>query len=246
MKITIPVVCALMCGITVSAQDSLSQRKNTIKLDITSRFLYRNALIVSYERVTRPNQSLVVSAGYQEFPRVSSIGQNIAVKDDRKRAGFKFGADYRFYLKKENKYRAPHGVYIGPYVTYHRFQNSRDLQVNNNGTPENVLTDSKFTIFNLGFQLGYQFIIKDRWSIDLSFLGPSLSHYKYTLNLDGNYTFDKDDITNEILLDLIDRFPLLDEALSEGEVTKKGKIDTWSYGYRYQLTVGYHFGRKKK
>src|SRR4051794_35795429 len=116
MKITIPVVCALMCGITVSAQDSLSQRKNTIKLDITSRFLYRNALIVSYERVTRPNQSLVVSAGYQEFPRVSSIGQNIAVKDDRKRAGFKFGADYRFYLKKENKYRAPHGVYIGPYV----------------------------------------------------------------------------------------------------------------------------------
>jgi len=246
MKNIFLVFCVLVCGITVRAQDSLSQRKNTIKLDITSHFIYRNAFIVSYERVTKPNQSLVISAGYQEFPHVSSIGQNIGVRSDRKKTGYKFGADYRFYLKKENKFRAPHGVYIGPYFTYHRFHNNREMEVEYNGNTENVIADSKFTIFNVGFQLGYQFIIKDRWAIDLSFVGPSLSHYKYTLNLDGNYTFDKGDITNEIILDLIDRFPLLDDALSEGEVTSKGKLDTWAYGYRYQLTVGYHFGRKKK
>src|SRR5688572_21785086 len=75
------------------AQDTvaLAQRRNTIKLDLTSRFLYNNALIVSYERVTKPNQSFSITAGYQEFPRASSLGQNVAVKEDRKKNGFKFG-----------------------------------------------------------------------------------------------------------------------------------------------------------
>src|SRR5689334_5357065 len=100
MKNTVFLIGALLFGISVRAQDSLSQRKNSIKIDLTSHFLYRNAFIVSYERVVRPNQTFVISGGYQEFPRVSSMGQDIGVKSDRERTGFKFGADYRFYLKK--------------------------------------------------------------------------------------------------------------------------------------------------
>jgi hypothetical protein len=247
MKQIVLIVCLMgSAGITI-AQDALpqQQRKNTIKLDITSRFWYKNAVSVGYERVTKPNQSFVVSIGYQEFPRAASLGQNIGVREDRKKTGYKFGADYRFYLAKENKYRAPHGVYIGPYFTYHRFVNERVIQVDNNGTPEEATLDSKFSILNLGVQLGYQFVIHDRWTIDLAFVGPSVSHYKYTLDIGGTYTFDKEDIQNEIILDLLDRFPFLDDAISDKEATSKGKLDTWSMGYRYQLTIGYHFGRKK-
>lgn len=240
-------MCILTGTNMVSAQDPMrqSQRKNTIKLDVTSRWLYRNALIVSYERVTKPNQSFSITAGYQEFPRASSLGLGIAVKDDRKRNGHKFGGEYRFYLKKENKFLAPRGVYIGPYFTYHGFKNERTLEVDNNGTPEQAILDSKFTIFNVGFQLGYQFVINNRWTIDLVFVGPSISHYRYKLDLSGTYTFDKEDIQNEIILDLIDRFPVLDDLITDSEVIAKGRLDTWSYGYRYQLQVGYHFGRKK-
>lgn len=230
---------------TAHAQDSLTQRKNSIKLDITSHLLYRNAFIVAYERVMSPHQTLVLSAGYQEFPKALHLGQRIGVKRDNERRGYKFGADYRFYLRKENKYLAPRGVYIGPYLTYHRFRNNRDLTFETDASTQNVTLDSKFTIFNVGFQVGYQFLIANRWAIDLSFIGPSLSKYKYTLDLEGNSTIDKDEITNELILDLLDRFPLLDDVVSEGEVTRKGKLDTWSFGYRYQLTVGYHFGRKK-
>jgi len=231
----------------VEAQDSIgqSQRRNTIKLDITSHWLYRNALIVSYERITKPNQSFSITAGYHEFPVSSSLGSGISVKDDRKKNGNKFGGEYRFYLGKENKYLAPRGVYIGPYFTFLRFKNERTLEIDNNGTPEQVLLDSKLNILNIGFQLGYQFVLNNRWTIDLVFVGPSISHYKYKLNLGGNYTFDTEDIQNEIILDLLDRFPLLEEAISEKEATGRGGLDSWSFGYRYQLQIGYHFGRKK-
>ena len=232
-------------GAVAQKADTIQQRKNTIKLDVTSYYLYRNAIALSYERVTGPNRSFVISAGYQEFPKVTSFADNIGVKQNGKRNGFKVGGDYRFYLMKENKYHAPHGVYIGPYLTYHMYNNTRTIAVDSDGTMEEAILDTKFTIFNVGFQLGYQFIINDRWAIDLTFVGPSISHYRYSVDVGGDYTFNKEDIQNEIILDLLDKFPLLDEALSEKSATKNGKLDTWAYGYRYQLGIGYHFGRKK-
>jgi Protein of unknown function (DUF3575) len=225
--------------------DSTVQRRNTIKLDITSYWLYRNALNFTYERVTKPNQSFSITAGYQEFPRSSTLGSRIAVKEDNKKDGLKFGGEYRFYLAKENKYRAPHGVYIGPYFTLHQFRNERTIEVDNNGTPEEAILNTKFNIVNIGVQLGYQFVINNRWAIDLVFVGPSVSNYRFKATLDGNFTFDTEDIQNEIILDLIDRFPMLEEVINEKEASTTGKLDVWSYGYRYQLQVGYHFGRKK-
>jgi hypothetical protein len=220
-------------------------RKNTIKLDITSYWLYRNAIVFSYERVTKPNQSFAVTAGYQEFPRTSTLGSRIAVKEDNTRYGLKFGGEYRFYLAKENKYKAPHGVYIGPYFTFHQFKNGRTIEVDNNGTLEEASLTTKFQILNVGFQLGYQFVLNNRWAIDIVFIGPSISNYRFKATLDGNYTFDTGDIQNEVVLDLIDRFPLLGEVIDEKEASTSGKLDVWGYGYRYQLQIGYHFGRKK-
>src|SRR5690606_3374608 len=216
-------------------------RKNALKLDLTATLWYSNAIGLSYERMVGANQSFAVSAGFQEFPRTSRLGQNIEVKDDRSRNGYKFGGEYRFYLKKENKHPAPRGLYIGPYFTRHSFDNERVISVDNNGVIEEATLTSRFRIVNVGFQVGYQFIFKNRWALDLVFVGPSFSHYKYELGLGGNYTFDKEDIQNEIILDLIDRFPMLDEVISEKEATRSGRLDTWSYGYRYQIQFRYRF-----
>lgn len=237
-------MCFVIVLPLVAQKDSVT-RKNVIKLDITSYWLYRNALNFSYERVLKPNRTFSITAGYQEFPRSSSLGSNIAVKEDQKKTGLKFGAEYRFYLSKENKYAAPRGIYMGPYFAYHRFSNERVIEVDNNGTPEEAILNTKFNILNIGFQLGYQFVISNRWTIDLVFIGPSVSNYKFKATLGGDYTFDTDDIQNEIILDLIERFPMLEEVIDEKEASSSGRLDVWSYGYRYQLLVGYHFGRKK-
>jgi hypothetical protein len=119
------------------------------------------------------------------------------------------------------------------------------LDHNNNGTPEEAILTSNLSVLNVGFQIGYQFVIKERWVIDLVIAGPSISNYRYKLKLDGTYTFDSDDIQNEIILDLIERLPLLKEVIDEKEAVSKGKLDTWAYGYRYQMHVGYRFGKRK-
>ena len=231
----------------ILAQEMSRIRKNTIKLDITSHLVYRQALNISYERVTKPSQTFVFTAGYQEFPKIISFGSGIQSPDEGKKNGFKFGGEYRFYLKKENKNLAPHGVYIGPYLTYLYFKNERHLQITQeNGSQTDAFYKDNLSVFNVGFQAGYQFVINDRFTIDLTFIGPSVTRYAAKFQLDGDFTVDEEhEYQNEILKALVDRFPALDELIKNKEVDKNGKVDTWSYGYRYQVLIGYRFGHKK-
>lgn len=227
-----------------SAQDSAS-RKNVIKLDLTSYWLYRNAVIVSYERVVKPHQTFAVTAGFQQFPPLRSL-DSINVTRNANAAGFKLGAEYRFYLQKENRYGPPRGVYIGPYLAFHNFRNVRELEVNNNGTVESAEMKLNINILNPGVQVGYQFVIKDRWTIDLVFIGPSVSNYRAKATFTGNFTFDGDQVTDEVLQDLIDRFPIVQDIIEENEASVNGRLNTWAWGFRYQIHVGYRFGKKKQ
>jgi uncharacterized protein DUF3575 len=240
------IVC--MASLTSFAQSDTT-RRNTIKVDLTSYWLYRNAVVFSYERVLKkhPNHTWGITAGLQQFPKLlgSLDTDSIKVKKDYNASGLKLGGEYRIYLMKENKFNAPHGVYIGPYSTFHNYSNTRLIEVNNNGVMESAELDSDLNIFNIGVQLGYQFVFNDRWTVDMVFVGPALSNYVFKSSLKGNYTFDPDQITNEVVLALIDQFPAFEELVNEGEINTKGKINTWGYGYRYQLQVGYRFGRKK-
>lgn len=238
-------ILSTVCITNGNAQEAeLPQRKNTIKLDLTSHLFFSKAFVFSYERVMKPHQTLVVTAGYQEFQPFSNLGANIVVTDDKSATGLKFGADYRFYLQKENKFAAPHGVYIGPYLSYLNFNNTRELEIDNNGTPETAELSTNLHIFNIGFQLGYQFVINDRWTIDMVFVGPSISNYRINMDIDG-YTGNPEDIQNDIIKALIDRFPAFEDLIRDKSISGSGKSNSWSYGYRYQLQVGYRFGKKK-
>lgn len=221
------------------------QRMNTIKFEI-SQALYPHSFILSYERVTKPNQSFCISGGYEEFPDLVNISSTTRVKQDLNKSGFKVGADYRFYLKKENKYLAPHGVYLGPYFSYHNFYNKREIEVNVDGALETAEVKSDFRVANIGFQLGYQFVLGSHWTFDIVAIGPSVSNYHANLKTNGEFTFDKDEIQNEVILKLLDKFPMLEDLLTNTEVSASGKFDSWAIGWRYQFLVGYHFGKKKK
>ncbi len=245
-KILFLVLASLLIQVSYG-QDSteVAIRRNTIKLDLTSNLIYRKSYNFSYERVLKPNQSLVLTAGYQEFPSLLNLGSNIQgdKKDDR--SGYKFGAEYRFYLKKENKHSAPRGVYIGPYFTRIGFQSDRQVVYSGAGEPESANLKTRMGITNIGAQLGYQFVFNDRWSLDLVLIGPSLSRYNFKTQLSGDFEFNGDDVQNEILNALIEKFPALDEFLDGQELSSSGNLDTWALGYKYQVLVGYRFGKYK-
>lgn len=239
----------LTSSLNLYAQDTQreNQRKNTIKVDLTGVLVYSASAVFSYERITKPNQSFAISAGYLEFPNLTSIGDNIKATKDLGRSGFKGGVEYRFYLAKENKYRAPHGVYIGPYAAYLQFTNERNFEMTaEDGELKSGFLKTDLNVANIGVQLGYQFVLNNRWTIDLVFVGPSISRYDARLTVDSNLDLDEQEILqNEVIQALISKFPLLDDLIQDKTIETNGRLDSWSYGYRYQFLIGYHFGRKK-
>lgn len=246
---SLALVLFLVSGIYAFAQDTepiLSDRRNTIKVDLTSYWLFRQAAVFSYERVISNKHSYGFIVGFQRLPPQSILGSRVGNVRETHATGLKVGAEYRFYLAKENRFAPPRGIYIGPYVTFNNFNNGRDIEVDNNGVTEPARVSSRFDILSFGIQLGYQFVFNDRWTIDLSLMGPSFTNYRAKFELTGNYTFDPDDISNEMLDELVSRFPGLSDLMSGGSVVSQGKVDRWAYGYRYEIQVGYRFGRKKQ
>jgi hypothetical protein len=229
------------------AQEPVEQvhRLNTIKLEFTQA-IYPTSCVISYERVTKSHQSICISGGYEEFPNLADVSSTVHVKEDRIKSGFKIGGEYRFYMKKENRYLAPRGIYIGPYISYHDFHNERRVAVDISGISESADLEADLRILNLGIQLGYQFVVNHRWTFDMVVLGPSVSKYSASLKLDGQFTFDKAEVENEILLTMLDKFPMLDNLLTDKEVSEQGNYNSWSAGWRYQFLIGYQFGKKKK
>jgi hypothetical protein len=250
MKRTLLLFLLVANCLPLPAQESETQeqRLNTIKVDLTSYWLYRRSYVFSYERVVKPHQTFAITLGYQEFPKLVSFGGGIHGEKEDKRVGYKVGGEYRFYLKRENKYLAPRGVYLGPYISYLFFNNERGMTIDNDdGTVDQAYLKTKLSVLNVGFQLGYQFVFKDRWTIDLVFIGPSVSRYTLDMKLDGNFTPDEgNDHANAIVDRLLDAFPLLDELVDEKEIDAHGKTSSMSYGYRYQTSIGYRFGKKKQ
>lgn len=248
LKLAWAVIPAVMNAGILFAQetDSDQSRRNTIKYHIVSTAIYTKSLVLSYERITKRNQSFAIMAGYVQFPELVKSGTTVSIKDNNSRNGLTLGGEYRFYLKKENKYAAPHGVFIGPYGNMYYFGNDRNILIKSSGgtsTTEAILK-SDLAVANVGFQLGYQFVFKDRWTVDLVFIGPSVSNYALKLKLDGNYDVSEEDIIkDEILSALVDRFPLLKELLTDKEIELQGKSSAFAPGFRYQLNVGYRFGK---
>lgn len=229
------------------SQDStaLVQRKNTIKLDLTGNLIYTNSFIFSYERLLKQNQSLVLTAGVQEFPEIIKFGDNVESKREEARSGYKFGGEYRFYLQKENKFSAPRGVYVGPYISALGFKSDWKIVYSGADVPEEADLKSRLNILSVGAQLGYQFVFNDRWTLDLVVIGPSYSKYNFQTQLKGDFEFDPEDVQNEVLQALIDKFPLLDDLVNEKELDSTGTLDTWAMGYKYQFLIGYRFGKYK-
>lgn len=223
----------------------MSLRRNTIKIDLTGNLIYSNQYNLSFERVVKQNQSYVVTLGYQEFPRIVNFGENIEGKREENRSGYKVGGEYRFYLKKENKFSAPKGVYIGPYVTALGFKSDRGIIYTGSDLPEEADLRSRLNILSIGAQLGYQFVFNDRWSIDLVLIGPSFSKYNFKAKLEGDFEFDAEDVQNEILQGLLNKFPILEELLDKKVLDSSGTLDTWALGYKYQFLIGYRFGKYK-
>lgn len=228
-------------NVSISAK-AKKVRKNSILINLSNPMLISDKFqIIGYERILPNNQSFTVNVGMFSIPKFTGdLADSLGLNTDYKDKGFHFSTDYRFYLKKENKYAAPRGVYLAPYYTYNHLNRENSWHVD--GRIEEVYTNLKLNIHTIGAELGYQFVFWDRMALDLILIGPGFGFYGVKANIGTNLDQSEEseffDKLNNILADKI---PGYDKVIEAGEFSKKGTYNTEGVGFRYVIRVGYRF-----
>jgi len=247
LKVTITFALLLnLAGVYGQDNSKSKQYKNVIRYNISNPLLFGfdRYVVLGYERVVNDNQSFSINVGRASLPKLVAINtDSFHLNKDTKNSGYNLSVDYRFYLQKENKYAAPHGIYIGPFYSYNHFDRDNSWTLNHeNGNNELVTTNTKFDIQTFGFELGYQFIFWKRLTLDLVLVGPGVADYKLKTTIDQDLAADnKQQLQDAIEQLLTQKFPGMNYVFADKEFKADGTIGTWSVGYRYLIHIGFAF-----
>lgn len=218
--------------------------KNSIKLNITSKLIYDNSFQLSYERMIKKNQSISVFGGYNELPVNLNLHlANAELTDTKSKSGYSIGAEYRFYLSKENKYDGPHGVYLAPFAGLYQFKTSRVLAyTDEEGVTSSTDLQTRVNFLNIGGELGYQFVLGKRWVIDAVVFGPAITSYDFNAKIASDIPgLDTNEALQAAIDALIEKFPKLNDLTGSEGINKSGTEAFWSIGFRYSISVGFRF-----
>ena len=242
----IMILCVLFINGNAQEKEETKNKtfKNTLSTNITNPSLISSKYItIGYERVLKNNQTFSLSLGRFSLPRFgSSKTDSLNIKKDFKDKGIHFAADYRFYLRSENRHNAPRGVYIGPYYSLNYLSRENQWELNSEHFDGNVVTDLSFSINTIGMELGYQFIFWDRLAVDFILLGPGLGFYGIKTKLSTTLTANDESLFFEKLNELLaDKIPGYEKVIAPVEFSQKGSFKTTTLGYRYLINVGFRF-----
>jgi hypothetical protein len=218
--------------------------KNVIKFNPTPMLLWdaRN-LTFSYERILAPNMSVSLEAGYLVLPMLveDTLSDFVNITSHHK-DGINITTEYRFYLTRLNTRSIPAGLYIGPYLTFYGYKFNNDLQIMNPEGESNGMIKGQFWSFNLGAELGYQFVLWKRLTLDLVMVGPSISYYGGQMEITGQLTPDQITQINEDLYNkLAEKFPFVQSMSIDKSFKETGKLDMFRLGFRYLVQIGFRF-----
>lgn len=222
--------------------------KNIIRYNPVPTVLFsegRNAAI-GYERVLKNNQSFSVNVGFFFLPTFLGERRNFTNVNRVDETGIITSLDYRFYLKKLNARPAPNGIYIGPYYSLNYHTSTAEFKyIDENGGSSIEYTatiNDKLSFNNVGLEIGYQFIFWKRLTVDMIFMGPSLSFYNIDLELKSDLSSEKAQELYEKYYDsFFSKYPLVEEIYKQGGLERKGSASGIMGNFRYLVQFGYHF-----
>lgn len=227
---------------TLSDDFYKTERRNVIKWNLSPMIWSYSNINLSYERVLNNNNSFSVNAGYFVLPTMGVL-DSLNIDRMKKKWGFSVAGDRRFYIKKRNKKTAPDGLYWGVFGAVHYYNFENDFRVIDSDIASGTLElKGNLGIYSLGVELGYQFVFKNNITVDLIFMGPSLSAYSTGLSISGDLDVDKESEYIKALYDvLVSKFPEADRLISEKSIKDNGVALNIGPGLRYMIQIGYRF-----
>jgi hypothetical protein len=243
--ITLYLLILLLPGFIVGqGKDSIQPPShfNVIKFNPTPMLLWENLrnITLSYERSVNKNQSIAIQLGYLDFlVGMDDTVAGIIGTDNKSKYGINASLDYRFYPLKLNKFGAPRGLYLGPYISYYGYKSTNNITLLHNDNTVTGDVTTAFNYLNLGFELGYQFIFWKHFSIDLLLFGPSVTCTFNSMNFDNNFSEeDQQTILSDMRDKLKEKYPYLGPSIDiEGEAQSV----SFKAFFRYSISLGYRF-----
>jgi len=226
----------------VNRDKSVLTKRNVLKWNLTPMMWSVKNVNLSYERVTSSNRSFSVNTGYFVLPSFGSY-DSINIERAKKKWGFSISGDKRFYFKNRNTRSAPDGLYWGVFGSLHYYRFENEFTLVNSEIAEGKLTlDGNFNMLSAGVELGYQFVLKNNLTIDLIFIGPSISTYSANLGISGNLKVNEESEYIEAIYDvLISKYPGIDNLIKEKNISDSGALFSVGPGLRYMIQIGYRF-----
>lgn len=222
--------------------------KNTIRYNLSKpSILGFGNIIFGYERILSDNRSFSIDFGLNRLPvferkNESSESDLFLLLPGGKNRGLQISADYRFYLKSENKYEAPRGVYLGPYYSFNTFNRSKDWELSTSNVDGIVGSNLGIKIHTIGAELGYQFQLSKRFLLDFVLFGPGVGFYSLKTDFDSNLDpEDSELIIGQINDFLSAKFPGFNMLADGSGFEKSGSLRVGSLGYRFMINIGYRF-----
>ena len=156
---------------------ALAQNQNSNELHLKNVLKFQpfnlpfNAFSFEYERMINGKNSVAIQIG---IPNQQSImgKYGITANSDLKTAAFGSAIIRGAYRHYTGKSGLPKGFYIEPYLKYQHLKGEASIAgVDDSGDPYSGKSDINFRTVNAGCQLGLQFLIAKRVSLDFYFLG---------------------------------------------------------------------------
>lgn len=243
---TLFIFLAFFSNVQAQEQHHDTTLRNNVRVVLTPIMLTGElgSFTMGYERLMKRNQSMSVGLGHLKMPTVITTAEGDPVQwiNNVRNTGFTFTFDYRFYFAR-NKYAKPDGLYWAPYFTYSYMDNKAQVKVVNTDL---LYTDADLQLYaNLamaGVQLGYQFVLGNRWTIDLMLIGPGIGYYEFSILLDVNAETTGDaDYIQAIYDVLVAKYPGIEQLFNQQRLDNSGNVRFGGGGFRYGFQVGYRF-----
>jgi hypothetical protein len=216
-------------------------KHHTVKANILAPTFFRN-LSLYYEYGLNEHWSLQLGAAYKfggSIPAFIGLGGFVVSSESSGIRGYSVAPEARYYFSNCNCGNQK-GLYLGFYgkvlklygdITFSYWSDSQSRYIDIGGSGD-------MREFGFGFQLGYQFTIRERFMVDLMFMGPRTSFHHLKLEMDSQFASEvipriEDEINERLAWWGIDPVSIP----KEGSTT----VDFRFNNFRYAIAIGYRF-----
>jgi hypothetical protein len=216
--------------------------QNIIKINTISLVFSNLSLI--YERAIIPRLSAGIGVGFKlkgKVPSLLDIDNTLITGEFEDITGFTITPEVKYYLRACDPKKLE-GFYTGVYFRYTNYKTGADFDyMPLSGSQESYRSNIRMSEYGVGLQLGYQVLLKERFSIDFLFIGPRFASYKL------GYEFDKEPSAEFLeglagaINEVIDRFGFDANVDIENEGQAEANSSFSFVNMRFGISLGYAF-----